>query len=169
MARHCRTTVLRSQHHEAPAAGQLACIALRRWLLSFLPLSLASMRLRHCREQPARLLAHFDHVAGILHLLTSRSRSSPRRRRRRAHPATRGRHYSQGYARARAHANPPRARARAYTGEKVHKPNRILHALLKKSCKSGGMSFKNLRRIYSTTHTHTSDTSLTSAHHPADR
>ena len=32
-------------------------------------------------------------------------------------------------------------RARAPTGEKVHKSNRILHALLKKTCKTGGGVF----------------------------
>ena len=44
--------------------------------------------------------------------------------------------------RARAHMQIIRERARAPTGEKVHKSNIILHALLKKSCKTGGMSFK---------------------------
>ena len=33
-------------------------------------------------------------------------------------------------------------RSRAPTGEKVHKSNRILHALLKKSCKTGGCLLK---------------------------
>ena len=32
--------------------------------------------------------------------------------------------------------------ARARTGEKVHKPSRILHALLKKTCKTGGCLLK---------------------------
>ena len=47
-------------------------------------------------------------------------------------------------ARARTHMQIIRERAQAPTGEKVHKSNRILHALLKKMCKTGGVSFKNL-------------------------
>ena len=43
---------------------------------------------------------------------------------------------------ARTHMQILRERSRAPTGEKVHKSNRILHALLKKSCKTAGCLLK---------------------------